>query len=86
MPRPVCWYHVCPSGLTPAAFQSASSLLCVPDLSARETKVPPFAPIALSASTVLVDPLIFAGSAAGPTMTKSLCITRRRFGAEAVGP
>ena len=53
MPSPVCWYHFCPSGLMPAAFQSPFSLAWVPELSPRDRKRLPAAAIFLKASECL---------------------------------
>ena len=64
--------------MKPADFQSASSLVCVPDLSPRLAKVAAADWMLRNASfavAAFADP---AGSAAGPTMTKSLYITSSR--------
>ena len=53
-------------------------MVLVPELSPRETKMALLAAMALKASTASGVPLMPAGSSAGPTMIKSLCITRRR--------
>ena len=77
MPWPDSMYQGA-AGTTPAAFQRASSSAWVPDLSPRDTNRAPAAAILPSAATALVAPAIFAGSAAGPTSTKSLYMTSRR--------
>ena len=66
------------AGVTSACFQSACSRMWVPDLSPRETKRAPAAAIFFRASTTLRSPLIWAGSASGPTSRKSLYMTSRR--------
>lgn len=75
MPCPDSWYQF-PAGVMPASFQTASSFLCVPESSPRETKRAFCTAIALKASTLDL-PFTPAGSPGGPTMTKSLCITSR---------
>ena len=62
----------------PAAFQSFSSAMWVPDLSARLAKGACFSPIFFMASSTFI-PLIPAGSLLGPRITKSLYMTWRRF-------
>jgi len=71
-------YHG-PAGVMPACFHRFVSRMWVPDLSPRETKREPVSAIRFSAATALFSPLIWAGSASGPTMTKSLYMTSRRL-------
>src|SRR5206468_11072986 len=71
MPWPDSMYQGA-AGVTPATFQRASSTVWVPDLSPRDTKRAPAAAILPSAATTLLSPAILAGSASGPTSTKSL--------------
>src|SRR5262245_29043263 len=78
MPCPDSMYQGA-AGVTPASFHSACSRMCVPDLSPRETKRAPAAAIFASAAAARGSPRILAGSASGPTMMKSLYMTRRRF-------
>ena len=81
MPWPISRYHagLVPAGSMLAAFQSASSAECVPDLSPRDTNGLPFSLIALSPASMSLPPLILAGSDFGPISTKSLYITPKRF-------
>jgi hypothetical protein len=80
MPEPVSRYQ----GLrarsisTPASFQSLSSAAWVPLRSPRDTKGACAAAILRSASVASFSPPSRAGSAAGPTITKSLNITSWR--------
>ena len=76
MPWPDSMYHS-PFGSRPASFHSDFSSTWVPELSPRDTKREPVVPIAFIASAAFI-PLIFAGSPAGPMMTKSLYMTSRR--------
>src|SRR6185503_9475223 len=80
IPEPVSRYHapLAAARSMPASFQKRSSAACVPLLSPRDANGVFAAAIAFTAATVSLDPLILAGSAAGPTMTKSLYITSRR--------
>src|SRR6266545_934973 len=66
------------SGERPARRHSSSSFSCVPDLSPRETNVARAPAILRNASTASRAARTFAGSFAGPTTTKSLCMTSRR--------
>ena len=77
MPEPVDLYQS-PAGSTPASFQSSSSFLCVPESSPREAKEACLSAIAFSAAATSVEPFTPAGSAAGPTTTKSLYMTSFR--------
>ncbi len=65
-------------GVTSASFQRRCSRMCVPDLSPRETNRAPAAATFFNASSTFLSPLIWAGSASGPTSRKSLYMTRRR--------
>ena len=56
-----------------------SSAMCVPLLSPRETNGAFAASIFLSAAVMSLPPATFAGSLFGPTRTKSLYITGKRF-------
>ena len=76
MPEPVSRYHA-PSGSTPAAFQSARSFLWVPLSSPREANTAPAAAMFLRDANTS-RPATSAGSASGPTITKSLYITSSR--------
>src|SRR5450759_774653 len=78
MPWPVDTYHGLPFGATVAEAQMETSFVYVPELSPREMKGAFPAAMRLNAATALVVSLTFAGSAAGPTMTKSLYITGLR--------
>ena len=78
MPWPVSMYHD-PFGSMPAASQSDSSFVCVPDSSARDANGASAFEIRVNASAAEVMPSIFAGSSAGPTTMKSLCITALRL-------
>src|SRR4051794_30450157 len=78
MPCPVLMYHD-PDGAMPACFQSLSSLALVPDSSAREAKGDFDRAMACSAGTIPAAWETFAGSAGGPTSTKSLCMTASRL-------
>src|SRR5581483_2390472 len=78
IPCPHSRYHV-PREAIPACFQSSSSRRWVPDLSPRETNRDCVSAIRSRASTALARPLTLAGSSAGPTRTKSLYMTSRRF-------
>ncbi len=60
-------------------LRSSSSLRCVPESSPRERKRASTAPIRVSAAAASVIPPTRAGSSAGPTITKSFSITRRRI-------
>ncbi len=66
------------AGVISAFFHRASSALFVPESSPREIKGAAAAAIFFRAAIAEVVPLMPAGSAAGPTMMKSLCITSRR--------
>ena len=66
-----------PAGAMPVCFQRFFSKMSVPELSPREMNVAREAAIARSASKMFL-PRVCAGSAGGPTRTKSLCITSRR--------
>src|SRR5665213_246563 len=77
MPPPVLTYHG-PDGTTPAAFQSASSLMFVPESSPRETNAAAARAIVANAARAFGEPLTRAGSLAGPTTMNALCITRAR--------
>ena len=81
MPEPVSRYQVPLAALasTPAACQSCSSALCVPLSSPREANGALAAAIFASAAVASVMPATPAGSLFGPTMTKSLYITSKRF-------
>ena len=61
--------------MIPAASQSASSLAFVPDSSARDAKLSSASAISANASGASLAFETRAGSSAGPTITKSLCIT-----------
>ena len=81
MPWPISRYQagLAPAGSMLAAFHSASSAACVPDLSPRDTNGLPFSLIALSPASTSLPPLILAGSDFGPISTKSLYMTPKRF-------
>ena len=81
MPVPASRYQVPDAALasTPASFHSRSSALCVPLSSPRETNGALASAIFLKAATTSLEPAILAGSLAGPTTTKSLYITSKRF-------
>ena len=81
MPEPVSRYQVPLAALasTPAACHSFSSALCVPLSSPREAKGAPAAAIFCRAAVTSVMPATPAGSPLGPTMTKSLYMTSKRF-------
>ena len=78
IPWPVSMYHE-PFGSIPAASQSDSSLVFVPDSSARDAKGASAFAMRVKASAAVPAPLIPAGSSAGPTTMKSLCITASRL-------
>ena len=78
IPCPVSMYHE-PFGLIPAASQSESSLVFVPDSSAREANGASAVAMRVNASAAESPPLIPAGSSAGPTTMKSLCMTAFRL-------
>ena len=63
----------------PAAFQRFCSAICVPERSPREMNGALLSLIALSAATMSLVPLMPAGSDFGPTRTKSLYMTGKRF-------
>ena len=69
MPCPVERYQS-PSGVTPAASQSFSSFLLVPDSSPRETNVLRDSAIAANASEAVSAREMPAGSSSGPAITK----------------
>ena len=69
MPWPVERYQS-PSGVTPAASQSFSSFLLVPDSSPRETNTPCDSATAANASEAVSAPAMPAGSSRGPATTK----------------
>ena len=76
MPCPVAWYQP-PAGVIPACFHRSFSRALVPESSPRDTNSACAAAIFATAPT-LSRPRTPAGSLAGPTSTKSLCITNRR--------
>ncbi len=80
MPEPVSRYQLplAPATSMPAFCQSASSALWVPLSSPREANGALAAAILVRASSASLLPLMPAGSAAGPTITKSLYITSWR--------
>ena len=78
MPCPDSMYQG-DAGVRPSAFQSASSRACVPDLSPRETNRAPAAAMRRNAPAAFFAPRRPAGSASGPSTTKSLYMTRRRL-------
>ena len=80
MPWPTSRYHWPrpAAGSTPASCHRRSSAACVPERSPRLTNAARASAIRRSASLVSRSPLTRAGSAAGPTTTKSLNITCRR--------
>ena len=78
MPCPSARYHAWPAGAIFAAAQIASSAVWVPDLSARLAKGAWAFAMAANASLARVSAAIRAGSAAGPTITKSLYMTSNR--------
>src|SRR3546814_14552764 len=78
MPLPVS-RNQSPDGSFPASRHRISSALLVPLSSPREANGAAAPAIVLSAATESVAPLTPAGSAAGPTMTKSLYITGLRW-------
>ena len=63
----------------PASFHKARSFLWVPDSSPREAKGALASAILCSAAGASFMPETPAGSALGPTMTKSLYMTSKRF-------
>ncbi len=87
MPCPVSRYQapLLLSRSMPAAFHSASSAMCVPLRSPRETNGACAASIFFSATTMSLPPPIFAGSLFGPISTKSLYITGKRLTPCALG-
>ena len=81
MPDPVSRYHIPVPLLVsiPDIFHSSLSALCVPELSPRDAKGVCWDAIEFRASETSVDPVIFAGSSEGPTITKSLNMRSKRF-------
>ena len=80
MPEPVSRYQppeAAPTS-TPVAAQSPSSAWWVPLSSPREANGASAPAIFANAATASVMPVTPAGSAGGPTMTKSLYITSKR--------
>ena len=80
MPEPVSRYQSPEAAATstPASFQSFSSALWVPESSPREAKGALLSAILASDATTSFEPAMPAGSAGGPTTTKSLYITSKR--------
>ena len=80
MPEPVSRYQSpeASAGSTLASFQRLFSFLWVPLSSPRDAKRDPDSAILVRAPVTSVMPLIPAGSAFGPTMTKSLYMTSKR--------
>ena len=66
------------NGMPVAPWEATRDLMCVPDPSPRDTNGTPFAAMRLSASLPRAASRTPAGSEGGPTITKSLCMTRRR--------
>jgi len=78
MPVPLSMYHGWPLGLMPSFCHRLSSSCWVPELSPRETNGTCAWATLFSASSAEASPLMWAGSDAGPTIRKSLCMTSRR--------
>ncbi len=79
MPWPLSSYQPCPVGVRLAFFHRLFSSLSVPESSPRLMKDAFWSAILVSASVADFMPLMPTGSPAGPTMTKSLCMTSCRL-------